>query len=66
MINILREQLDKDVQIRFNDKLAGQFRKDGSNEYLLNLIGDFEFTPFAEGVKKAYEWYEENRGINGE
>lgn len=66
MINILREQLDKDVQIKFNDKLDGQFRKDGSNEYLLNLIGDFEFTPFAEGVKKAYEWYEENRGINGE
>ena len=66
MINILREQLNKDVQIKFNNELDGQFRKDGSNKYLLNLIGEFGFTPFAEGVKKTYNWYKENRGPHGE
>jgi GDP-L-fucose synthase len=66
MINTLRDQLNKDVQIKFNNELDGQFRKDGSNKYLLNLIGEFGFTPFAEGVKRTYNWYKENRGPHGE
>ena len=64
MINILNDKIDKNVNIEFNNELDGQFRKDGSNKSLLNLIGEFEFTPFSEGVEKTYKWYEENGGTH--
>jgi GDP-L-fucose synthase len=49
--------INKEVKIRFNGKLDGQYRKDGSNVKFLKLCPNFEFTPFKEGVKKTYEWY---------
>jgi GDP-L-fucose synthase len=61
MANILRKNIKKDVKIKYNNKLDGQYRKDGSNEKLLNLIGDFKFTEFEEGVLKTYMWYEKNK-----
>ena len=64
MINILNNKIDKNVNIKFNNELDGQFRKDGSNEFLLNMIGEFEFTPFSAGVEKTYKWYEKNGGTN--
>ena len=48
----------KSVKIRFNERLDGQFRKDGSNKNLLKIIGNFRFTTMEEGLKKTYEWYE--------
>ena len=51
----------KNLQISFNGNLDGQYRKDGSNEKLLNLIGDYKFTKIEEGLKKTYEWYKENK-----
>ena len=59
IINICREVTQKKVDIRFSNQLDGQFRKDGSNKQLTSLIGDFEFTPLAEGLMKTYKWYGE-------
>jgi GDP-L-fucose synthase len=57
MANILLHKLNKDNQIRYNIKLEGQYRKDGSNKRLKNIIGEFDFTKFEDGVYKTYEWY---------
>ena len=57
MVSILLKQVNKDIKIGYNNKLDGQFRKDGSNKRLVELIGDFEFKEFKDGVKETYEWY---------
>ena len=47
------------LEIVYDDtKPDGQFRKDGSNKRLIELIGNFEFKKFKEGVKETYGWYE--------
>lgn len=48
------------AKISFNNKLDGQYRKDGSNNLFLNLSPEFDFTPFREGIEKTYNWYEES------
>jgi GDP-L-fucose synthase len=60
LANLLIEQLDRDFNIVFNNELDGQFRKDGDNKRLLDVVGDYNFTTFKEGVMKTYEWYEKN------
>jgi GDP-L-fucose synthase len=60
MTRTLIEQTGKNVRTLFNGNMDGQFRKDGSNEKLLKLIGPFDFTTFKEGVSKTYNWYSEN------
>ena len=60
MSRTLIEQTGKNVRLSFNGKMDGQFRKDGDNTQLLQLIGSFEFMKFKEGVKHSYEWYLEN------
>tara|TARA_E500000305_G_C4017979_1_gene236898 strand:- start:646 stop:1545 length:900 start_codon:yes stop_codon:yes gene_type:complete len=58
MANILLQQVNKNVKIVYNNKLDGQFRKDGSNHRLRALLGgSFKFTPFREGVMITYQWY---------
>jgi len=53
------------IDFQFNGKLDGQFRKDGNNAELLSLLdNNFEFTKFAEGVMKTYEWYKVSRRHN--
>jgi nucleoside-diphosphate-sugar epimerase len=64
MARILTEQVDKKVNITFNGKTDGQFRKDGDNSKFVKLAGGFYFTPFKEGVKKTYDWYIANRGAH--
>ena len=47
-----------DIKIVYDKSYPdGQYRKDMSIEKLLNIIGDFKFTPLSEGIKKTYEWY---------
>ena len=48
----------KRIEYSFNGKISGQFRKDGSNARLMEICPDLSFTPFEEGFKKTYEWYE--------
>jgi GDP-L-fucose synthase len=57
MIKMCLKISSKDVQYRFNGEYEGQYRKDGSNKKLFNLIGQFEFTPFEQGLRETYEWY---------
>jgi len=57
----LTKQVDKNVRLSFNGKMDGQFRKDGSNQQLMGLLGPFEFTSFEEGIMKTYKWYTENQ-----
>lgn len=60
MIDICGTIVKKDINIKFNNKLDGQQRKDGSNAELLKLLGDFQFTSFEDGIHKTYNWYLES------
>ena len=61
MIEIFHKNVKKDIKIEYNNKLDGQYRKDGSNKKLLEIIGDFEFIKFKDGVVKTYDWYKKNK-----
>lgn len=62
-IDIVLKISGKDLKIKFNGELEGQYRKDGNNDYLLEAIGDFKFTPIEEGLRTTYEWYLKQKGI---
>ena len=49
------------MNIKFNQDLDGQFRKDGDNSLFNSIIPGFKFTSFEEGLKKTYEWYKNKR-----
>lgn len=61
MANIALSKFEKNIKISYNGKLDGQYRKDGSNKKLIDLIGEFDFTSFDSGVEKAIKWYMENK-----
>ena len=61
MTQALSSQVNKEVNFIFNGKLDGQFRKDGDNTSLKDIIPDVDFTKFAAGVRKTYLWFKENR-----
>jgi len=61
MANILHKNVKKNVKIVYNNRLDGQFRKDGSNKKLLKLLGNINFTKFEHGLIKTYEWYKQNK-----
>lgn len=47
----------EDFSISFDiNKPDGQFRKDVSNEKMMNLIPDFKFTKLYDGIKKSYNY----------
>ena len=58
---IMNEVSNKELKFTFNGKLDGQYRKDGSNQELHNLIGDFDYTTLKEGLRITYEWYNVNK-----
>lgn len=45
------------------EKPNGQFRKPSSNKKLLDIIGNYEFTPLEQGLKKSIEWFNTNYDI---
>ena len=59
MVDIAFSVANKKVEVIFDGELDGQHRKDGSSSALLNLIGNYSFTPFREGIRRTYEWYTE-------
>ena len=61
MANKALKLFDKSVKLEFDGNLDGQYRKDGANKKLLNLIGDFKFVTFEEGIKHTYDWYVNNK-----
>jgi len=42
------------------DKPDGQYRKPSSNKKLINIIGNYEFTPLELGLKYTIEWFNKN------
>ena len=64
MVKTLVEQSNKDIKISFNGTDSGQFRKDGHNKKLLEIIGEYDFITFKEGVMRTYEWYLNNGAPN--
>jgi len=60
LIEITKKAVGSNFEYSFNGKFDGQFRKDGSNAKLLEIIGDFEFTKFSDGIQKTFSWYLEN------
>jgi GDP-L-fucose synthase len=38
----------------------GQYKKTASNKKLMKKIGNFDFTPFSEGLRKSVKWFIEN------
>ena len=61
MADIANNKIEKNVKIRYNGNLDGQYRKDGSNKRFIELVGGYEFTSFDSGVEKTIQWYLENR-----
>lgn len=57
MIDSCLSITNKKVIVKFNNELDGQYRKDGSNNNLKKLIGDFKFINFEFGIKKTIDWY---------
>ena len=60
MVAMCLEISQKNIAIKYNGKLDGQYRKDGTNERFLTIYPEFEFTSFFNGARKTYEWYNEN------
>ena len=60
MAEIAKNKIEKNIKIRYNGNLDGQYRKDGSNKRFLELMGGYNFTSFDLGVEKTIQWYLEN------
>lgn len=50
-------QSGKNLTIEFSGGQDGQYRKDGSSDLLFRIIGDFQFTPFSDGIKQTFDWF---------
>tara|TARA_R110002012_G_scaffold238264_4_gene412070 strand:+ start:8250 stop:9146 length:897 start_codon:yes stop_codon:yes gene_type:complete len=61
MAEIANNKIEKNVKIRYNGNLDGQYRKDGSNKLFIELVGGYKFTSFDSGVEKTIQWYLENK-----
>lgn len=61
MTDIANNKIEKNIKISYNGNLDGQYRKDGSNSRFLELVGEYEFTSFNDGIEKTIKWYLENR-----
>jgi len=60
MVDSIKAIINPKVEVTYNNKLDGQYRKDGSNKQFTNLFPGFNFTPFEEGINKTYDWYKES------
>ena len=61
MADITNNKIEKNIEISYNGSLDGQYRKDGSNKRFLELVGEYEFTSFDDGIEKTIQWYLENK-----
>jgi len=61
MVDTMVKYSGKDIKVIFDGKLDGQFRKDGSNEKLKDILPNYRFTNFYDGIINTYEWYLENK-----
>ena len=58
---LISREFNYEDRIKFDTSFSdGQFRKTADNTKLMNLIGDFQFTPIEEGIKNSVKWFIEN------
>lgn len=46
-----------------SDKPDGQFRKPSSNQKLLSIIGEYNFTPLEVGLRDTIKWFNQNYNV---
>lgn len=64
IVNMIIEYMEFDGKVVWlSDKPDGQYRKPSSNKRLLNIIGDYEFTPLEIGLKETIDWFVANYNI---
>ena len=67
MAKMALKAANKEAGIVYSGEHSGQHRKDCSNTKLKELLrssfrgNDYRFTSFADGFKKTYDWYLENK-----
>ena len=58
---LIAREFNYEHRIKFDTSFSdGQFKKTADNTKLMNLIGDFQFTPIEEGIKNSVKWFNEN------
>ena len=61
IVNMIVELMEFEGKIVWlSDKPDGQFRKPSSNNKLISIIGNYEFTPIELGLKYTIEWFLKN------
>lgn len=64
VVETIAKAIDFKGEIIYDTTMAdGQFKKTASNEKLRSYLPEFQFTPFAEGVQKAVNWFIDNYDI---
>jgi len=57
----IAKSFDYEHMIEFDTRYSdGQYKKTADNAKLMKLIGDFEFTPIDQGIRKNTEWFIDN------
>jgi len=58
---LISKEFNYEYRMKFDTSFSdGQFKKTADNTKLMNLIGDFQFTPIEEGIKNSVKWFIEN------
>lgn len=53
-----------DIEVTYDvSKSDGQYKKTASNQKLMSLLPDFQWTSIAEGIHKTVEWFKQNRDV---
>jgi len=57
----IAKSFDYEHMMEFDTRYSdGQFKKTADNAKLMNLIGDFDFTPISSGIQKNTKWFIDN------
>jgi GDP-L-fucose synthase len=57
----IAKSYDYELMMEFDTRYSdGQFKKTADNAKLMNLIGDFDFTPISSGIQKNTKWFIDN------
>lgn len=57
----IAKSFDYEHMMEFDTRYSdGQYKKTADNTKLMNLIGDFEFTPIDQGIKTNTDWFIKN------
>ena len=57
MANIIIQNINPDLTIKYNNMYNGQHRKDVSTEQMKKYFPEFFSTSFEQGVKATIQWY---------